>query len=89
MFKVGIVLIDGFSLMAYASAMEPMRAANLMSDEPVYSVRNLPVSGANSRSSSGAMIKADAYLGEQVDFDLLLIVAGKEAANYRNPQLEN
>lgn len=89
MFKVGIVLIDGFSLMAYASAMEPMRAANLLSQEPLYSVRNLPVSGANSRSSSGAQIKADAYLGEQVDFDLLLIVAGKEAGTYRNAQLEN
>jgi transcriptional regulator GlxA family with amidase domain len=89
MFKVGIVLIDGFSLMAYASAMEPMRAANLLSKEPLYSVRNLPVSGANSRSSSGALIKADAYLGEQVDFDLLLIVAGKEAGSYRNAQLEN
>jgi transcriptional regulator GlxA family with amidase domain len=35
------------------------------------------------------MIKADAYLGEQVDFDLLLIVAGKEAGSYRNAQLEN
>ena len=89
MFKVGIVLIDGFSLMAYASAMEPMRAANLLSKNPIYSVRNLPVSGANSRSSSGAQIKADAYLGEQVDFDLLLVVAGKEAASYRNAQLEN
>ena len=89
MFKVGIVLIDGFSLMAYASAMEPMRAANLLSKEPLYSIRNLPVSGANSRSSSGAQIKADAYLGEQVDFDLLLIVAGKEAGTYRNAQLEN
>jgi transcriptional regulator GlxA family with amidase domain len=89
MFRVGIVLIDGFSLMAYASAMEPLRAANLFSNEPLYSVRNLPVSGANSRSSSGALIKADAYLGEQVDFDLLLIVAGKEAGCYRNAQLEN
>lgn len=89
MFKVGIVLIDGFSLMAYASAMEPMRAANLLSNEPLYSVRNLPVFGASSLSSSGAQIRADAYLGEQVDFDLLLIVAGKEAATYRNSQLEN
>ena len=89
MFKVGIVLIDGFSLMAYASAMEPMRAANLLSNETLYSVRNLPVSGAISLSSSGAQIKADAYLGEQVDFDLLLIVAGKEAGSYRNAQLAN
>jgi len=89
MFKVGIVLVDGFSLMAYASAMEPMRAANLLSKEPLYSMRNLPVSGASSRSSSGALIKADAYLGEQVDFDLLLIVAGQEAGTYRNAQLEH
>lgn len=89
MFRVGIVLIDGFSLMAYASAMEPMRAANLLSDAPLYSIRNLPVSGASSRSSSGALIKADAYLGEQVDFDLLLIVAGQEAGDFRNAQLEH
>ena len=74
-FRVGMVLVDGFSLMSYSSAIEPLRAANLLSGQELYRVRNLPVFGARSISSTGAVIPATAHIGEQVDFDLVLLVA--------------
>jgi len=80
-FQVGFVLVDGFPLMSYASAMEPLRAANLLAQSPLYEVRHMPVAGARSTSSSGAMIGADAFPGEQVNFDLVLVVAGGNLAD--------
>ena len=74
-FRVGMVLVDGFSLMSYSSAIEPLRAANLLSGQELYKVRNLPVFGARSISSTGAVVPATAHIGEQVDFDLVLVIA--------------
>ncbi len=77
-FRVGFVLVDGFSLMSYASAMEPLRASNLLAGRELYEIRHIPIGSARSTSSSGALIGADAFLGEQVDFDLVLVIAGGE-----------
>ena len=75
-FRVGFLLINGFPLMAYASAKEPLRSANKLSGKELYDIRNLPAVGAQSVSSDGAIFKADAYPGEQVDFDLLIVIGG-------------
>lgn len=75
-FRVGFVLVDGFALMSYASAMEPLRAANLIAGRTLYDIRHMPAEGARSSSSSGAIVGANTYLGEKVDFDLVLVVAG-------------
>ena len=88
-FRVGLVLVDGFPLMAYASAMEPLRASNLLANRKLYDVRHLPVSGARSTSSSGAVIRADAYLGEHVDFDLVLVIAGSDVVDLHDRRLES
>lgn len=73
--------------MSYSSAMEPLRAANLLAGRVLYDIRHIPVSGARSRSSSGAQIGANAFLGEQMDFDLILVVAGGALADSNNPRL--
>ena len=86
-FKLGFLLIDDFAMMSYASASEPLRAANLLAGRIVYNVRHIPVSGASARSSNGAVIKADAHVGEQVDFDLLLVLAGGNPLTFRNERV--
>ncbi|MEE9320119.1 MAG: helix-turn-helix domain-containing protein [Granulosicoccus sp.] len=77
-YRVGCVLIDGFALMSYSSVIEPLRIANLLSDSALYDIRHLPGVGASSTSSSGAVIKASAFIGEQVDFDLLFVFANSD-----------
>ena len=86
-FNVGFVLVDGFALMSYASAMEPLRAANLISGRTLYEIRHLPIIGARSVSSSGALVGASAYLGEYTNFDLVLVVAGGDLDDIEHPQL--
>jgi len=86
-YRVGFLLLDEFALMSYASAVEPLRAANLLADEPLYTIRHLPAHGASAVSSSGAMVRADAFLGERVDFDLVIVVAGGDPAKVNHPRL--
>ena len=75
-FRVGFVLVDGFALMSYACAVEPLRVANQLSGQMLYDVQHMPLAGARAISSAGAMVGADTFLGEQVNFDLVLVVAG-------------
>ncbi|WP_169054056.1 GlxA family transcriptional regulator [Nitratireductor sp. XY-223] len=86
-FRVGFLLIDGFALMSYSAAVEPLRAANLLADRELYAVEHLPVVGGQSVASSGAIVKATAHLGERVDFDLLLVVAGGDPMRFFEPRV--
>lgn len=73
--RVGLLLIDGFALLSYASVVEPLRVANLLSEAEHYQLRVIPVSGAAATSSSGAVIPAAAQVGENVDFDIVFVIA--------------
>lgn len=86
-FRIGFLLIDGFALMSYSAAVEPLRAANLLAGRELYTVEHLPVIGGQSVSSSGAIIRATSHLGERVDFDLMLVVAGGDPARFSDPRI--
>ena len=77
-FRIGFLLVDGFGLMSYAAAREPLRAANRLSGRPLYEVRNVPATGGRAQSSTGAIVPADALIGEAFDYDLVLLVAGED-----------
>lgn len=89
---VGFLLFDGFPLMSYASAMEPLRAANLLAGRTLYDICHLAISEPRIRSSSGAIIEADMRLADLdsmacADPDLLLVVAGGELSKLDSPLL--
>jgi len=83
-YKIGFLVVDGFALMSYASASEPFRAANHLAGRELYHVRNISLHGGQSQSSGSAMVKTRAQLGEQVDYDLVIVVAGGDPANFRD-----
>lgn len=88
-YRIGFLLIDGFALMSYAAASEPLRAANMLAEKELYNVRNIPVWGAQSESSSGAIVRASAQIGEQIDFDLVLVVAGGDPSKFNDARVFN
>jgi len=51
--RIGFALIPNFGLMSYASAIEPLRAANLLSGTHLYEPVALSVTGAPVRCSVG------------------------------------
>ncbi|MGB0846951.1 MAG: GlxA family transcriptional regulator [Thiolinea sp.] len=83
-YRVGFLLVDGFALMSYAACIEPLRAANTLANKTLYEIYNMPAAGSGSVSSGGAAIKANAHLGERVDFDLVIVAAGDNPSAFRD-----
>ncbi len=54
--RIGFVLVPNFALMSYASAAEPLRAANLIAGTDLYEVVPLSFGGEAVRSSSGILV---------------------------------
>ena len=73
---VGFLLIPGFSLMSYASCVEPLRAANQLAGATLYRWWHAAPADKPALASSGAGVTPDFAVGAQVgDLDLLLICA--------------
>jgi transcriptional regulator GlxA family with amidase domain len=82
---VGFLLIPGFSLMSYASAIEPLRAANMIAGRDVYRWHHFAPSDRPAPASTGAPIVPDHSLGmEGGDLDLLLLCAGGNPATFKD-----
>ncbi|MEM7526013.1 MAG: GlxA family transcriptional regulator [Pseudomonadota bacterium] len=67
------LLIDRFSMIAFASAVEPLRVANRMAGRDVYRWRLVSEDGGPARCSNGTQIMADHGL-EDVDKGALIFV---------------
>lgn len=74
------VVVPGFTLLAFSSAVEPLRIANQLSQQPLYRWRVLSESGAAVASSSGIPVGAEGRL-EALDKDTRLFVCAG------NPQM--
>ncbi|MEZ5883090.1 MAG: GlxA family transcriptional regulator [Paracoccaceae bacterium] len=60
--KYAFVLVPGFTLLAFSSAVEPLRIANQLSQQPLYQWRLLSETGAAVSSSSGISVCVDGPL---------------------------
>jgi transcriptional regulator GlxA family with amidase domain len=81
--RYGFLLLPHFSLMSYASAVEPLRAANHLAGRPLYAWRHIAVSGSVIQASNGVDIVADDRIGDDVDLDALFVCAGGNPAPFR------
>jgi transcriptional regulator GlxA family with amidase domain len=82
--KIGILLVPDFALMSYASAVEPFRAANRLSGRDLYEWRHISPDGEPVRASNGVQIVPDNAVGDTVDFDLLVVCAGGNPAEFQH-----
>lgn len=65
--RIGFILVPNFALMSYASAAEPLRAANLIAGTDLYEAVPLSFGGEAIRSSSGILVDCQslAVVGER------------------------
>jgi transcriptional regulator GlxA family with amidase domain len=82
---IGFLLVPGFALMSYASAMEPLRAANRLAGRPLYAWRHISPDGAAAAASNGMSLLPDGRVGEDVPLDALLVCAGGNPAQFDHP----
>lgn len=81
---VGFLLIPGFSLLSYASAVEPLRAANRLSGRQLYEWTHVSAQGRPVEASSGLAIAANKSIGDDFPLDTILVCAGGNPALHRN-----
>ena len=82
--SLGLLLLDGFALMSYASVIEAFRAANTLADRTLYRWDHISVDGDPIRASNGATIIADRAVGEPLDCDMLFVFAGGDPRRFKD-----
>jgi transcriptional regulator GlxA family with amidase domain len=83
--SVGFLLVPGFALMSYASSVEPLRAANLLTGRSLYRWWHATPGDQPAIASSGAAVLPDFTFGADVgELDLLLVCAGGNPAQFND-----
>ena len=57
--KIGFLLLNQFSLLAFASAIEPLRVANLLLGKPVFEWMVASPNGLSSLASNGVEVQTN------------------------------
>ncbi len=70
------LLLDRFTLMAFASAIEPLRLANQVSGQKLYQWVLASVDGQQVSCSNGTVVQVDMGLGEVTRDDTVLVCGG-------------
>jgi len=73
---VGFLLVEQFSMLGVASAIDPLRAANRALGKSAYQWTLTSIDGAPVRASNDMEIKVDCALAKLTQCDLLLVCAG-------------
>jgi transcriptional regulator GlxA family with amidase domain len=77
---VGFLLFPEFPMMAFAAAIEPLRAANRLTGKQLFNWRLFSRDGNAVRASNGINIPVDGTINEESKLDLLLACAGTRDA---------
>lgn len=83
--SVGFLLVPGFALMTYASAVEPLRAANHLAGKSLYRWWHAAPGDKPALASSGAAVVPDHPFGTDPDeLDLMFVCAGGNPATFND-----
>ena len=79
-YRVGFLLVRDFPMMAFAAAIEPLRAANRLTGGKRFDWRLFSRDGAAVRASNGIDVAVHCGLEHDVALDMLLVCAGTRDA---------
>ena len=87
--RIGLLPLDGFALMSYASLIEPMRAANLLAGHMLYEMIHITTQDGPIHSSGMASVTPQAKVGDDLDLDYLFVIAGGDPTGFDDPRVTN
>lgn len=87
--RVGFILVPDFSMMAFASATEPLRLANRASGETLFSCESYSLDGKPVTASNGVTVEVDKPLSEAGRPHTLFVCAGVDVEKQATPELMN
>jgi transcriptional regulator GlxA family with amidase domain len=79
------VLAPGFPLMAYASAVEPLRAANVLSGRLLYAWRHMTAGAGEARASNGVAFRPDFDMAREPTPSAVIVCSGGNPASFSHP----
>ncbi|MEI4196138.1 GlxA family transcriptional regulator [Roseovarius sp. E0-M6] len=79
--------IPGFAALSYASTVEMLRAANLLSRERLYDVINIGPEDGPVQSSGAMQVACEARVGAEIDLDYLFVVAGGDPMSFDDARI--
>lgn len=86
---VSFVLVNNFTMLAFTSALEPLRIANQLSGRPLFSWHIYTPDGLPVQCSGGLHITPDARLPDSVGNGYVFIVGGTQPTSNSPDQLAN
>jgi transcriptional regulator GlxA family with amidase domain len=84
--RIGFLLAPNFALMSYASAIEPLRAANLIAGADLYEIMPLSVDGCAVTSSSGVSVECGDVSALGGGCHILFVCAGGSPRDWSMPE---
>lgn len=73
---VGYLLVDGFSMMAFISATEPLRVANRVARQPLFRSHVISIDGVSATGSNGMRLVADHGVADRIALPSLAVCSG-------------
>lgn len=74
--SIGFLLLDNFTLISLASAIEPLRMANQLSGRELYRWSTLSADGSQVWASDGLQITPDASMHKAPALDMVIVCGG-------------
>lgn len=87
--QFGFLLLPSFSLMAFSSAIEPLRAVNDIAGQRLYDWTLLSADGEPVTASNQIEIKPDTSVATDQRFDYLFVVGGTGAEKFKDARAIN
>jgi len=85
--NIGFILIPGFALMSFASASEPLRAANLLAGREIYRLSIFSPDGTPAVSSGGVPVPAEPLPGRGSGLGTVFVCAGGSPRDWHYPSV--
>lgn len=73
---VGFLLLDNFTLISMASAIEPLRMANQLAGRELYQWFTLSAAGNPVRASDGVLVTPDHSISDKLKLDTIIVCGG-------------
>ncbi len=85
--RIGFLLVHNFSMMAFASAVEPLRSANRMASETLYEWRVYSVDGQPVSASNGIEVVPDGPMSQLDREKIVAVVAGIDVQKFEDERV--
>lgn len=83
----GYLMLPNFSLMAFSSAIEPLRAANTLSGRTLYRWTLLSADGGPVAASNGISVMPEAGIGDAAAYDAVIAIGGAGTERVKDPRI--